>query len=460
MKKRITSKTDSYKLCHYGMYPKNTTKVYSYFESRLGAKFPSTVMYSLQYLILENLVGKVVNQEMINRADMITSQHICENAFNKEGWQYILDTYDGKLPVSIKSVPEGSIIPINNVMFTIENTDPKCFWLTNYLESFLSHVWYGSAVATLSKNIKDMMMEFLVATSDKPEESILFMLHDFGYRGSTCDESSAIAGAAHILSFLGTDTVIALDMVMDYYKGDVSAYSVFATEHSIMTSKGRGGEFDVVQDLLDNPKYDTGILSVVIDSYDWKNFVRVAGTQFKDQILKRVFKFVFRPDSGEPVPTTMELLELIGRYFGYKINSLGFKVLNPGIGVLWGDGINIDGIKDILQAMKDEGWASSNLVFGMGGALHQKVERDTQRNAFKSSYQVEDGNGKNIFKDPLDKSKTSKKGRLALVFRDGEYKTLQEQDKPVDDDLLIEVFRDGELLVEYSFDDVKNNMRL
>jgi nicotinamide phosphoribosyltransferase len=459
MKKRITSQSDSYKLSHGGMYPLNTDTVYSYYEGRLGAKFPKTLMWSLQYLIIENLVGKVVDQEMIDRADMVTSKHIGTGAFNKEGWKYILDEYDGKLPVSIKSVPEGSIIPINNVMFTVENTDPKCFWLTNYLESLLSHVWYGSAVATLSMTIKEMMTEFLVDTSENPYQDILFMLHDFGYRSSTSDESAAVAGAGHTLNYLGTDTVLALDMIMDYYDGDVSAFSVFATEHSIMTAKGKEGEFDVVQSLLDNPKYDNGILSMVIDSYNYRNFIRVAGTRFKYDILNRKNKFVFRPDSGEPVSTTLEILDLVGSYFGVTKNSKGYKILNPKVGVLWGDGIDIEGIRDILYAMKGAGWAASNLVFGMGGALHQQVQRDTQRNAFKSSYQVENGVGKNISKDPLDKSKASKKGRLALVYRDGKYQTLQECTGPVEDDLLVEVFRNGELLVKYTYDEVKENMK-
>lgn len=455
MYKNIITQTDSYKLQHMNMYPRGTEKVYSYFEAREGAQFDKTVFFSLQYLLKEYFVGRVVTQEDINKAKALVDVHLGEGVFNLEGWQYILDEYDGKLPLLIKAVPEGTAVDVNNVLFTVENTDPKCYWLTNYVESILSHVWYGSTVATLAKKIKDIMMIYLKQNSDNPDDVINFMLHDFGYRGSTSSESSAVGGAGQLLSFMGTDTVPALEFMMDYYNADVCAYSVPATEHSIMTSCGKEGEFDVVQQLLDD--YPIGILSVVIDSYDYKNFIKVLGTRFKNQIIKRDGKLVFRPDSGDPVDTTLEVLELLGKYFGYSYNSKGFKVLNEKVGVLWGDGIDKDGIVQIMASCQDARWATSNLVFGMGGALHQKVNRDTQRCAFKSSYQVANGAEKEIFKDPIDKSKRSKRGKLALIKIYDRYETRERCDDD-NHDLLVPVFKNGKLLVDYTLDQMKENI--
>ena len=456
--RNFIEETDSYKLgSHFNMYPDNTTYIYSYFEARKGAKYPKTVLWSLQYILKKYFVGKVITQQMIDETEQLMNIHIGKNSFNKEGWQYILNKHDGKLPLLIKAVPEGTAVDVNNVLFTVENTDSNCAWLTNYVESILSHVWYGSTVATLAKSIKDMIMEFLMVTSDNPEECVNFMLHDFGYRGSACVESARIAGSAQLLSFMGTDTPSAIRMLMNYYNANVCAFSVYATEHSIMTARGREGEFDVVRDLL--KKYPTGILSVVIDSYDWKNFIKTMGNkEFKEQILKRDGKFVFRPDSGDPVDTTLEILNMLGEEFGYTLNSKGYRVLNPKIGFLWGDGINQDGIYNILDNMKQNGWAASNVVFGMGGALHSKVNRDTQRCAFKSSFQIANGEEKMIFKDPIDSSKKSKKGKLALLCQDGVYRTIEEVNEPIENDLLVPVFKNGKLLIDYTLEDCKNNL--
>lgn len=457
MERNFITKSDSYKFGHEKMYSPNTTKVYSYFEARKGAYFEKTVFFSLQYILKEYFVGKVITQKMINDAEKLINVHLGPGVFNKVGWQYILDTYEGRLPLSIKAVPEGTVVDVGNVLFTVENTDPKCFWLTNFVESILSHVWYGSSVATLAFETKLMLRRFLEITDEDPEATINFSFHDFGYRSSSSDESAAIGGAGQLLSFMGTDTVTAIELLMNYYKADVCAYSVNASEHSVMSGEGREGEFKVVQRLLD--KYPTGILSLVIDSYDYRNFIKEAGTTFRSQILERDGKLVFRPDSGEPIKTSLEVIELIALYFGYTYNSKGYKVLNAKVGMLWGDGINLGGIYDILQNLLDNGWAASNIVFGQGGALHHSgVSRDLQRCAFKSSYQVASGIGKNIYKDPIDGSKKSKKGELALVYRDEKYTTLEEVEGVVEDDLLVEVFRNGELLIEYSLDDVKTNL--
>lgn len=456
MKKSILTQTDSYKLGHYNMYPKGTTKVYSYFEARKGAQYNKTVFFSLQYLLKEYFVGKVITQEQIDKADKLVTAHLGPNVFNKEGWQYILDEHNGKLPLSIKAVPEGTAVEVDNVLFTVENTDPKCYWLTNYVESILTHVWYGSTVATKSKAIKNLMGFYLNVTCDNPEDSINFMLHDFGYRGATSSESADVGGAAHLLNFMGTDTVPSIEFLMNYYDADVCGFSVPATEHSIMTSEGKEGEFNVVENLFN--EYPTGILSLVIDSYDYRNFIKVCGTTFRQTILNRNGITVFRPDSGDPVKTSLEVMSLLADHFGYTINKKGYRVLNPKVKMLWGDGIDVEGIDGILKTLEQGGWSLENIIFGMGGALHQKVNRDTQRFAFKSSYQVCNGQNKNIYKNPLDKSKVSKKGRLALILKNDSYETMQELERRSVFDELREVFRNGVLRINYTLEDIKKNL--
>ena len=269
--------TDSYKITHHYFYPKGTKKIYSYLESRVGAEFNKTIFYGLQYIIKKYLKGKVVSQEKIDEADNLMRTHLGEGIFNREGWQYILDEFDGMLPIEIKAVPEGTPVDVGNVLMTVENTDDKCYWLVNYLESLLLQVWYPSTIATLSAEVRKLANFYLDVTgSDK--SNLDFMLHDFGYRGATSTESSMLCGSAHLLSFSGTDTIPALTIPENYYNdSEVYGFSVQATEHSVMTSLGQDGEIQQALNVIENAK--NGILSMVIDSYDYRNFLRQASTE-------------------------------------------------------------------------------------------------------------------------------------------------------------------------------------
>jgi nicotinamide phosphoribosyltransferase len=464
MNKNICLTTDSYKLNHWNQYPAGTEKVYSYFECRKGAKFAETPFFGLQYIIKNHLEGVVVTREKIENAAKLCKAHFGdEKYFNREGWEYILNNYGGKLPVVIKSVEEGTVVPINNVLMTIENTDNKCFWLTNFLETILSQVWYPITVASLSREVKVTLNEYFTLTSDGG--LLNFGLHDFGFRGASSWESAGIGGAAHLINFLGTDTVVAMEVAVNYYNADLNglAFSVAATEHSVMTALGKNGEEQVVENLLN--EYPTGILSVVSDSYDIYNFVsNIVGTKFKDRILDRDGVFVVRPDSITPTHPTPEeemvwIMENLWANIGGTINSKGYKVINPKVRVLWGDGIDIDGIKKILYAVTKAGFATENIAcFGMGGGLLQKVNRDTQRCAFKCSAQYRDGQWYDIQKNPKDVSKASKKGKLKLIEVDGEFETVGEND-PGEDYLKV-VFYDGVLLNEVDFATIRKNAAL
>lgn len=456
--------TDSYKLTHWNQYPEGTEIVYSYFESRPGAEYDETVFFGLQYIIEQYLVGQVVTQSSVDEAAKLAKVHLGdESLFNREGWEYIVKEHNGKLPIRIKAVPEGSVIPTGNVLMTVENTDPKCFWLTNALESLLTHVWYSSTVASKSRAVKKMLKEHL-ATSAESDAMLDFMLQDFGYRGAASHESAAIGGAGHLVNFKGTDTLPAMLLAINYYDANIEdlGFSVPATEHSVMTSRGEDGEFAVVQQLLIN--YPNGILSVVADSYDIHRFVETLGRpQYKTQILHRDGVLVVRPDSGDPVTTTLAVIRGLERSFGAVTNSKGYKVLNPKVRVLWGDGIDIDGINEICVALINAGYSVENMAcFGMGGGLLQKVNRDTQRFAFKSSAQRRNGVWHDVFKNPLDASKASKRGRLVLARTFG-YTTLplnHRGGQALIVDQLQTVFEDGVAKKQYTFDQVRENAKL
>lgn len=462
MQDNLILATDSYKITHWNQYPPDTQRVYSYFESREGAKFDNTVFFGLQH-ILRDLEGRVVTGVDADEARMLSGMHFGNDSlFNMDGWMHVIKNWGGRLPVEIRAVPEGTVVPAGNVMMTVENTDEKCYWLTNALESILTHVWYPSTVATQSRAVKVMLEDFLVRCGSATD-GLQFMLHDFGYRGATTHDAAAIGGAAHLVNFVGTDTLPAMLLARDTYGADLDslAFSVPATEHSVMTARGRMGEFEVVQQLLYN--HPNGILSIVADSYNIYDFVDGIGGVFKDQIMSRNGKIVVRPDSvtrehPNPGLLVVDLLERLWRDFGGTVTSKGFRVLDPHVGMIWGDGIDARGIKMICGRAMAAGFSVENLVFGMGGGLLQKVNRDTQRFAFKSSAQKRSGVWHDIQKKPLDSSKRSKAGRLALVkFPNGNFATIRKENSVgVFDDHLIPVFRNGEILNRQTFSEIRD----
>ena len=450
--------TDSYKVTHHYFYPKGTEKIYSYLESRVGAEFNKTIFYGLQYILKKYLEGQIVTQEKIDEADNLIANHIGPDIFNRDGWQYILDEHDGHLPIEIKAVAEGTPVDVGNALMTVENTDDKSYWLPNYLEPLLLQVWYPSTVATLSAEVRKLCNFYLEVTGSV-KDNLDFMLHDFGYRGATSTESSMLSGSAHLLSFSGTDTIAALTIPENYYNdSNLYGFSVQATEHSVMTSLGPEGEISQILNVIDNAK--DGVLSLVIDSYNYRNFLEEAGksgTELNEAILNFLDgednKVVFRPDSGEPVSTTIDCLNLLSEGFGSHLTDKGYKVFDLNIGLLWGDGLNYQKIRDILFAMKSAGWAAQNIIFGMGGGLHTAVNRDTQRNAFKCSAQLRDGVWHDIFKNPLDSSKKSKTGRFKLIRENSSFRTVSIDSEG--EDYLQTVFKDGELLIDDTFADIK-----
>jgi nicotinamide phosphoribosyltransferase len=464
MQKNIILLTDSYKVSHYKQYPAGTTQIYSYFESR-GGEFDNLTFFGLQYYLKEYLAGQVVTQEKIDQAEQLFTAHFGnEKLFNKAGWEYILKEHNGHLPVRIKAVPEGMVIPTHNVIMTVENTDPNCFWLTNFLETLLVQMWYPCTVATISREVKALITKYLEQTGDP--STIDFKLHDFGFRGVSSVEGAGIGGAAHLVNFMGTDTVVALTFIQEYYTSAPSpleragvrsspmfGYSIPAAEHSTITSWGQAHEVDAYRNMLE--QYPEGLVAVVSDSYDvYYACEKLWGEVLKEEILNRKGTLVVRPDSGVPKDVVLKCVEILADKIGFSINEKGYKVLNPHIRVIQGDGVNYESIGEILENLKTHGWSADNVGFGMGGALLQKVNRDTQKFAFKCSCATVNGEDRDVFKDPItDHGKKSKKGRLKLVYENEAYQTkaLHEDGE----DILQTVFENGIILKEVDFETVK-----
>lgn len=474
---------DAYKYSHHKFYEENTSVVYSYMESR-GGRFNETVFYGLQSFMKEYIEGVAITQEELDEAyEYLGTKHGVfgrEDVFDKSKFQYIIDVHGGRLPVRIKAVPEGTVVGVKNVLVTIENTDPNCYWLTNFLETIMMQIWYPITVATLSHEVKKIVREYFHKTSDLPEDImdvvIEFVLNDFGFRGVSSVQSAGIGGSAHLVNFLGSDTTYASKRICEHYNTNrVFGLSVPATEHSIMTMKGEIGEVEMMKRVL--TQYPTGIVACVSDSY---NILRACskywGEDLKELVLSRPAtpgnQLVIRPDSGHVVNTLKAVFEILFDKFGYTVNSKGFKVLPPQIRVIQGDGVNINSIAEIYEELYKLGISAENIVFGMGGKLLQAdINRDTQNFATKACFAIVDGEERDLVKSPteLDENnefkpsfKKSKQGRLKLVKNDdGTYRTVTSLQSDYNDvqDVLIPVFEDGKILVEHTFEEIRERVQ-
>lgn len=454
MTNNIMLLSDSYKHSHYKQYPKGTSKVFSYFESRDGAKFDETVFFGLQYFLLKYLAGQVVTPEKIGQAQWYVNNHMGAGTFNERGWTHIWNKYGGRLPVRIKAVPEGMSVPVSNVMMTVENTDPECYWLTNFLETLLVNVWYPCTVATQSREMRKVLENYLEKTGS---ESADFKMHDFGVRGVTSPEQSALGGAAHLVSFKGTDNLPALVFCKNYYNEDMAGFSIPASEHSTITSWGRENEASAMLNMLE--QYPTGLVACVSDSYNiWDACRDIWGGKLRDKVMNRDGVLVVRPDSGNPVVTVRHVIETLMSRFPFTVNDKGYKVLDKHVRVIQGDGVDLQSMNDILFALKTYNISADNVAFGSGGGLLQKMNRDTQRFAFKCSEVIVNGHNRDVFKDPItDQGKVSKKGRLKLVQDSfGKLVTVQE-DEP-GDSLLWTVFNNGKVTHTSTLTDIRERI--
>lgn len=451
--------SDSYKLSHANQYPPNTTEMFSYFESRGGAyHYDRLVFFGLQYYLKKYLTTPVAMED-VEEAKQFAEAHGCP--FNYEGWKHIANL--GYLPVKIRAVPEGSVIPLHNIIMSVESTDPKVFWLVNWLETMLVRVWYPTTVATQSFEIKNMIYKHLTNTAENPDDLINFKLHDFGYRGASSEESALIGGMAHLVNFMGSDTIAGILGARKYYNEEMAAFSIPATEHSTITSWGKDREEDAYRNIIE--LYGNGpspLYACVSDSYDIFNAAKnIWGGTLKQEVLNAKNTLVIRPDSGQPDQVILQLCEILGEQFGFEKNSLGYKVLHPKVRIIQGDGVNRDSIEDVLDVLKAHGWSGENIGFGMGGALLQDLNRDTLKFAFKCSSVTTDGKEVEVYKTPIgDTSKNSKRGKLDLVnMKDNEVVTVFRNDGYDAPSIMLDVFENGKILHESTFAEIRERTK-
>lgn len=453
---------DSYKYSHAKQYPEMVS-MYDYMESR-GGKYPATVFVGLQYYLKAYFTSPIEMWE-VEAAYKRAQKHGVP--FDYDGWKYIVEELAGSLPVRIRAVKEGSLIPYKNVLMTIESTDSRVPWIAGWLETILMKIWYPTTIATKSYYVKQMLMKY-----GAPEWA-QFAYHNFGDRGSSSVESAAIGGMAHLTQFMGTDNFNSLDLCEDYYDSEIAGFSVFATEHSTTTAHGRSSEESfVIKMLEENP--DAPIMSFVADSYDpfaFTHFCTKPGGRIRKIIESRPHqKFVLRPDSGSPVEVIDKMLMIMTKN-KVKIQPKG-KVLFIDYGILWGDGITPKTIEDILVSSMLQGYAAENFVFGSGGDLMQNVNRDTQRFAIKCSSITVEHDGApgypapfqvniDVFKDPItDHGKASKKGKVTTYYNKETKEFFVDKigcDFETASDMLSTVYLNGNIVKEYTLDEVRVN---
>jgi nicotinamide phosphoribosyltransferase len=452
--------TDSYKASHWLQYPDDVTSMYSYFESR-GGRYRETVFFGLQYFLLHYLT-RPITRAHVEEAERFFLAH--GEPFNRAGWDYLIERYDGRLPVRIRAVPEGSVVPTSNVLFDIELTrpDPRVFWVVSWLETLLVQVWYPTTVASLSFYCKRQIMDALVQSADDPLTEVDFKLHDFGARGGSSQETIRIGGAAHLVSFKGSDTVEGVRCANHYYDCPMAAFSIPAAEHSTITMWGREREEDAYANFVRRylverrvPEGTPKVAACVSDSYDVFHAIEDlwCGPRLLPMVAESGGKLVIRPDSGDPATVDLKCLQILDRKVGTRRNTKGYKVLPGYFGLMQGDGINDESIPEILHALVSRGYSASNVAFGMGGGLLQQVNRDTLKFAFKCAAALRAGAWVDVSKEPAtDTGKRSKKGHQALVRENGAIVTVR---GPRNDDMLVPVFEDGRVLRTYSLDEVR-----
>ena len=474
--------TDYYKVGHVFQYPDKTELVYSNLTPRSSRlkDVDEMVFFGMQYFIKEYLVA-YFNDNFFHQSKEKVMADYKRRISTSLGAG--LPTYShlerlhylGYLPIEIKALPEGSKVPMKVPCITLVNTLPEFYWLTNFLETLLSAViWQPCTSATIAHAYRKLLNGYAAETG-MPAEFVQWQGHDFSFRGMSSLETAVLSGMGHLLSFTGTDTIPAIDALEQYYNADADKEliggSVAATEHSVMCSGSKDGELETFKRLV-TTVYPAGIVSIVSDTWDlWKVCTEYLPA-LKEIILQRDGKVVIRPDSGDPVkiicgdptgktvPEQKGVVELLWDVFGGSITPQGYKLLDPHIGAIYGDSINLERAAQICDGLKAKGFASQ-VIFGIGSFTYQYNTRDTFGTAMKATYVVVDGEGREIFKNPVtdDGTKRSATGLLNVQQENGRYvlydKVSWEEEATSE---LKTVFKDGKITKEFTLAEIRKTL--
>lgn len=472
---------DFYKISHREQYPDKTEVVYSTWTPRASRmnNVNEVVAFGFQAFIKNYLID-FFNENFFSRPkeDVVAEySRIIKGTLGVEpNTTHIEDLHDlGYLPLTIKALPEGTLVPLRVPMLTIQNTDPRFYWLTNYIETLAScELWQPCTSATIAHEYRKILDKYAMETVGNTE-FVPFQGHDFSMRGMSSLQSAMASGAGHLLSFVGTDTIPAISYAEAFYNANVESElvgtSIPATEHSVQCAYGNDDKY--LEEMMTRV-YPSGFVSIVSDGYDFWDVIGRIIPSLKDKIMAREGKVVIRPDSGDPVKiicgdpdgkTELErkgAIEALWDIFGGVTTEKGYKVLDEHIGLIYGDAITLRRCEEISEKLKQKGFASVNCVYGIGSYTYQYNTRDTFGFALKSTLCVIDGDEKQIFKDPKTDNgiKKSQKGKVAvmrqgdtLTFADGMY--LSEN---LSNDLLSTIFKDGKLLCEQSFAEIRERL--
>jgi len=448
--------TDSYKHSHYLQYPPEARAISAYIEARPNDFADEVLFLGLQPFLMDYLARPITAAD-IDEAEAVCTAHGVP--FNRAGWEIVLAEHGGFLPIAIRALPEGMIVPTGVPLVQVETTDARLPWLATFIETaLLRAIWYPTTVATLSRKCRLIIRAGLERTSEDVEGQLPFKLHDFGARGTSSGESAGLGGMAHLVNFMGTDTMEGLLAARRYYGADMAGFSIPAAEHSTMTSWGRAREEAAYANMLDAFEGEGKLVAVVSDSYDLDAALTgIWGGSLRDKVLARKGTLVVRPDSGDPVETPVRAVRTLWEAFGGSVNAKGYRVLDPHVRVIQGDGMTPASIARLIEQLIAEGFAIDNIAFGMGGGLLQQVNRDTLRFAMKANAMRDaDGLWHDVSKAPAtDPAKASKAGRQAVVRGEGRLAARRMEAVAEADNLLRPVWRDGTLLVQHSFEDVR-----
>mmetsp|Transcript_7554 Transcript_7554/g.13951 ORF Transcript_7554/g.13951 Transcript_7554/m.13951 type:complete len:1066 (-) Transcript_7554:200-3397(-) len=454
---------DSHKVPQHLQYKPGTEIVYSCFETRGGA-YHETVFFGLQYILKRYLCGPTVNVYKINEAERFLAMHFSSSwgyncrLFNRGAWEHIVHVHGGHLPVSIRAVPEGSVVPVRNVLMTIENTDPACYWLPSYLETVLMQVWYPTMACTHSREHMKLISHALAKTgcSDSLQQGIhLFKLSDFGFGHASSVEAAAVGGASHLVSFASTGNAASSLLVAQYYGSECAGFSMPASD-SFTTLTWGSDEEEACRKLVEH--FPTGIVACKSDTYDACRLCKeyLGGTHLVDEVRQRDGVLLIRLDSeSSSSHDVIQVLETLNDKFGHSTTCTGHMQLPPYLQVLF-ECEDLQGLEQILEEMSSQGWAANNLCFGSSTGLLQKVNQDMVRCAFRCTYTKVQGKDVHVTGGSgADLKHALKSGKVALYMEDGVWTTATQDDDVLSHDQLVEVFCDGKILVEHHFSEIR-----